>query len=123
MTPDSTTSEPITPPVVALPPLQSRSCPVSITEVAANEVRHILAKKNIPEGYYLRLGVRSATGCGGTSYLVGFDQPKPMDDAYKAHDLVILVEKRHTMYLIGLQLDFVNNDTERGFVLGPPATT
>lgn len=104
-----------------LPKLQQRSCPVNITPVAVEEVKHILTKKNIPAGYYLRLGVRSASGCGGTSYLVGFDKPKAGDDAYESHGLVVLMEKRHTMYLVGLELDFVNNDAERGFLLGPPA--
>lgn len=104
---------------VALPPLQSRSCPVFITDVAAQEVKHTLERKNIPAGYYLRLGVRGTAGCGGTSYLVGFDQPKLGDDAYLSHGLTVLMEKKHTMYLVGMQLDFVNTDTERGFVLGP----
>lgn len=90
-----------------------------ITEAAIEEIRHTLERKNIPEGYHLRLGAKGGTGCGGVNYILGFDKPSSNDDAYMCDGLTVLIEKKHTMYLIGLQLDFVNNEAERGFVFGP----
>jgi iron-sulfur cluster assembly protein len=115
----SDTTKPATHP---LPTFQTRSCPVRITEVARAEVQEILLRKNIPTNYHLRLGVRAGAGCAGTNYILGFDQPSATDDAYQQDGLIILIEKKHIMYLIGLQLDFINTEAERGFVFGPKPT-
>ncbi len=108
--------------LVSLPPFQTRSCPVLITPGAKAEASEILLRKNIPSGYFLRLGVRAGAGCAGTNYILGFDKPSASDDAYDVEGLVVLIEKKHTMYLIGLQLDFVSSEAERGFVFGPKVT-
>ena len=99
--------------------IQKRSCPVLITEVAQSEISNVLTKKNIPSNYHLRLGVKGSVGCAGVNYLVGFDKINPVDDVYKVNDLLVIISKKDTMFLIGLQLDFINSETERGFVFGP----
>jgi len=101
--------------------IQKRSCPVLITEVAQAEVINTLNKKNIPEGYHLRLGVKGSVGCAGVNYIVGFDTIKQVDDVYQVNQLLVVISKKDTMFLIGLQLDFVNTETERGFLFGPKA--
>lgn len=106
---------------IITPKHSSRQCPVLITDTAIAEVRNTLERKNIPEGYFLRLGAKGGTGCGGVNYILGFDKPSTLDDAYLCEGLTVLIEKKHTMYLIGLQLDFVNTEQERGFVFGPKA--
>ncbi len=88
--------------------------PVDITPKAIEEVQHILNKKQVPEGYSLRLGIRGG-GCGAAFFL-GFDQPKDFDLTYSLDGLSILLDKRHLLYLTGVQLDFVERETEKGFV-------
>ena len=78
------------------------------------EVKTIMENKNIPEGYGLRVGIKGA-GCAGISYLVGFDKEKDTDVRYMKEGVTIMIEKKHVMYLIGIELDFYEGDDARGF--------
>jgi iron-sulfur cluster assembly protein len=89
--------------------------PVSLTNRAAQEVLHIMRTKNIPQGYALRLGVKGG-GCGGVSLIIGFDKQKPTDLTYQMDGVTVLVDKKHTMYLIGKKVDFYEGADARGFL-------
>ncbi len=89
--------------------------PVKLSDRAAEEVKKIMQTKNIPEGYGLRIGVRGGHGCGGAQLIIGFDKKKDSDLAYTVSDIPVYVDKKHTMYVIGKQVDWVENETERGF--------
>ena len=94
--------------------------PVELTPEAVVEVKHIFANKNIPEGYGLRIGVKGG-GCGGVSYVLGFDMPKENDLRYEIEGVPMLVEKKHTMYLLGLVVDFYEGADARGFLFTNPS--
>jgi iron-sulfur cluster assembly protein len=89
--------------------------PVKLPPRAAEEVKKIMQTKNIPEGYGLRIGVRGGHGCGGAQLIIGFDKQKDSDLAYTVNDIRIYVDKKHTMYVIGKEVDWVEGETERGF--------
>jgi iron-sulfur cluster assembly protein len=89
--------------------------PVKLSGRAALEVKKIMQTKNIPEGYGLRVGVRGGHGCGGAQLIIGFDKKKDSDLAYSVNEIEILIDKKHTMYVIGKEVDWVENETERGF--------
>lgn len=89
--------------------------PVTISPRAAAEVRKIMQTKNIPAGYGLRIGVRGS-GCGGVSLLIGFDKQKDTDQSYTIGGIPVYVDKRHTMYVIGKQIDFYDGEEGRGFM-------
>lgn len=89
--------------------------PVSLTARAAQEVLHIMRTKKIPEGYALRLGVKGG-GCGGVSLIIGFDRQKASDLTYQIEGVTVLVDKKHTMYLIGKKVDFYEGADARGFM-------
>ncbi|MDW8210860.1 MAG: iron-sulfur cluster assembly accessory protein [Cytophagales bacterium] len=90
--------------------------PVSITETAAKEIRSIMQNKGIPEGYCLRVLAEGTSGCGGVRYRLGFDKPREGDQQYTTQGIPVLYQKRHMMFLIGLEIDFQERETERGFV-------
>jgi iron-sulfur cluster assembly protein len=94
--------------------------PVSISEKAAKEIKYLMENKNIPEGYGLRIGVKGGSGCGGMGYMLGFDKPKEGDLSYLAQGIQVHVEKRQTMYLVGLEVDFYDEADERGFTFVNP---
>ena len=56
-------------------------CPVTFTEGALKEVRHLMYDKDLPENYVLRIGVKGG-GCSGMSYILGFDMPTEKDDVF-----------------------------------------
>ena len=93
--------------------------PVSISIKAAEEIRKIMLTKNIPADYALRIGVRGG-GCSGVSLLIGFDKPKASDLQYEAEGIPVLVDKKHTMYIIGKQVDFHEGSDARGFLFTDP---
>jgi len=89
--------------------------PISISKKATKEIHHIIAHKNIPENYGLRIGIKGG-GCGGVSLSLGFDQQKESDLEFKIDGIQVLVEKKHTMFLIGKEVDFYEGADARGFM-------
>ena len=98
--------------------------PIGLTARAAEEVLKIMQTKNIPSDYGLRVGIRGG-GCGGVSLIIGFDKQKPTDLAYQDEGIDILIDKKHTMYLIGKQVDFYEGADAKGFMFvdQTPVTT
>lgn len=94
--------------------------PVTLTDKAIDEVKNIMANKNIPEGYALRIGIKGSGGCAGYDYLLGFDKKKENDLEYEVNGIPVLVEKKHTMYLLGLEVDFYEGSDARGFTFIKP---
>jgi len=93
--------------------------PVQITEKAEAEIKNIMANKNIPSDYCLRVGVKGG-GCGGMSYALGFDKVKSEDQQFEIAGIPVLIEKRHYMFLMGMKIDFFEGDEARGFTFINP---
>ena len=90
--------------------------PLTITQKALKEVRTIMKNKNIPEEYGLRIGIKSGGGCGGgISYLLGFDTRKSSDDSYEVDGIMVYIERKHVMYLVGLEMDYYSGADAQGF--------
>ncbi|MEM0962598.1 MAG: iron-sulfur cluster assembly accessory protein [Bacteroidota bacterium] len=105
----------------ALPP------PVSLTDRAASEVRRIVANKQIPAQYGLRVGVKGG-GCSGMSYVLGFDKQRDHDltfqiDAEAGDPITVFMDKRHGLYLMGTTVDYHDGLDARGFVFENPNAT
>lgn len=88
--------------------------PVTISSRAVSEIKKIMETKNIPQDYGLRVGVKGG-GCG-VSLIIGFDKKKDSDTAYTISDIPVYVDKKHTMYIIGKQVDFYEGEEGRGFL-------
>jgi iron-sulfur cluster assembly protein len=93
--------------------------PIKITEKAQAEIKDIMANKKIPSDYSLRVGVKGG-GCGGMSFLLGFDKPKDGDQQFEVEGIPVLIEKKHYMFLMGMQVDFFEGDEARGFTFINP---
>jgi iron-sulfur cluster assembly protein len=89
--------------------------PVSISNKAAIEIRKIMQHKGIPADYALRVGIKGG-GCGGVALMLGFDKAKESDITYMVDDIPVLVDKKHTMYVIGKEIDFFEGAEARGFL-------
>ncbi|MEQ8474552.1 MAG: iron-sulfur cluster biosynthesis family protein [Marinoscillum sp.] len=88
--------------------------PIQITDIARKEIKDIMANKNIPAGYGLRVGVKGG-GCG-VSFVLGFDKQKDQDQSYMIDDIPVYIQKREMMFLIGKKVDFYEGADARGFV-------
>ncbi|HNW00357.1 MAG TPA: iron-sulfur cluster assembly accessory protein [Chitinophagales bacterium] len=93
--------------------------PIGLTDSAVKEIMQIIADKQIPAEYGLRVGVKGG-GCSGLSYVLGFDLQKEQDNVYEVNGIRILMEKSHGMYLAGMEIDFVEGLNNRGFSFNNP---
>ncbi len=89
--------------------------PVTLSKKAAEEIHKIMKTKNIPADYGLRVGIRGS-GCGGAALMIGFDKKKDSDLAYEIEDIPVYVDKKHTLYVIGKEVDFFEGADSRGFM-------
>jgi len=89
--------------------------PVTITDKALEEIRDIQLNKKIPEGYRLRVGIKGGVGCAGVNYVIGFDEKTVHDNEFDMRGGKVLIDKRHTMFLMGVTLDFYEGADARGF--------
>jgi len=96
--------------------------PLNITDTALKEIEHIKNSKNIPAGYGLRIGVRGS-GCSGTSFVLGFDQSKEGDNIYEVSGMAVFIEKKHILYVAGIELDYENSEEVTGFVFNTNASS
>ncbi len=96
--------------------------PVQLSPRAHSEVVRILKAQAIPEGYGLRVGVRGG-GCSGMSYILGFDKLREYDITFDVHGVVLYIDKRHGLYLMGTTIDYHDGLDARGFVFDNPNAT
>ena len=93
--------------------------PITITPKAVEEIKKILKEKNVGEEYALRIGVEGG-GCSGMSYLLGFDKAKEGDEKFEIESIPVIMDKKHGMYLLGMEVDFKDGLDARGFIFNNP---
>ena len=93
--------------------------PVTISPLAAKEIELIKQSDAIPEDHFLRIGVKEG-GCGTGGFTIGFDSKGENDLEYTKYGVQIYVDKKHVMYLMGMEVDYREDDNEWGFVFINP---
>jgi iron-sulfur cluster assembly protein len=89
--------------------------PIQITPTAMANIKLIMTKKDVPEGYGLRIGTNNAATCGSTSFMLGFDTKKSGDDSFSFEGIEVLINKKEMLYLIGITLDYEEGKETAGF--------
>ncbi len=90
---------------------------ISVTEVAAEEIKKLIAVEPNTSG--LRLEIRGG-GCSGMSYGMGFDNAKENDQIIESHGVKVFVDPKSAIYLKGTTLDFHGGLEGRGFAIKNP---
>lgn len=93
--------------------------PVTFTPGAVIEIKRLMSEPGFDKSQYLRVGVKGG-GCSGFSYVLGFDEKKESDAVYEFEDLAFVMEKAHELYLVGMEIDWVNGLNNRGFTFSNP---
>ena len=96
--------------------------PITLTDGAVRELERIRREQDVPGDHGLRVGVKGG-GCSGFSYILGFDLQKPNDDIYEISGLKVFMEKAHALYLLGMEIDWVEGLNNRGFSFNNPNAT
>ncbi len=93
--------------------------PVTLTPGAIKQLLRIKNEQNIPDDHGLRIGVKGG-GCSGFSYVLGFDKKEDNDDVYEIDGLNVFMQKAHAIYLLGMEIDWVEGLNNRGFSFNNP---
>lgn len=93
--------------------------PITLTDGAVKQLLRIKNTENIPDEYGLRVGVKGG-GCSGFSYILGFDQQTEKDEVYEINGIKVIMQKAHGIYLIGMEIDWVEGLNNRGFSFNNP---
>jgi iron-sulfur cluster assembly protein len=92
---------------------------LTITDAAIARVNALLAQRGKPS-VGIKVGVKTG-GCSGLSYLIEYaDEKGPFDEVVEAGGIRVLIDPKAVMYLIGTQMDFVEEKLKSGFVFTNP---
>ena len=92
---------------------------MTVTEAAADRIRALLAKRGKP-AVGIRVGVRSR-GCSGLTYTLEYAEEKgKFDEVVQDHGVTILIDPKATMFIIGTEMDYVEDKLQSGFTFRNP---
>lgn len=92
---------------------------MSITDVAADRVREIMAGADKPVNG-VRVGVKNA-GCAGMAYTLDYvDAPLDGDDHVVDKGVDVFIDPKATLFLLGTVMDFEESILSSGFTFNNP---
>src|SRR3984885_11189200 len=97
---------------------------LTLTDAAAERVRALMAKgRDAAAGEAvlgLRVGVKSR-GCSGLSYFVEYAKDrKKFEEMVEDKGVKIFIDPAATMFLLGSEMDYVEDKLQSGFVFANP---
>ena len=103
-------------------PRRPRPKAVTLTDAAAARVREIMA--NAEKDYVaLRVGVKNG-GCAGQEYTFAYaEQIEPLDEVVEDKGVIILIEPKAVLFLIGSEIDYETTKLASKFVFRNPNET
>ncbi len=98
---------------MALPP------PLTISDSAAERVKHLLSQRD-KESLGIRVGVKKG-GCSGLSYTIEYaDDIQKFEEVVEDKGVRVIIDPKAVMYLIGSEMDFVEEKLRSGFTFVNP---
>jgi iron-sulfur cluster assembly protein len=92
---------------------------MKVTDAAAERVRALMDKRGKPTAG-IRIGVRSK-GCSGLSYTLEYaDEATPFDEIVEAHGVRLFIDPKAMMFILGTEMDYVEEQLQSGFVFRNP---
>ncbi len=92
---------------------------VSITDRAAAHIAELLAKREKPS-IGIKVGIRTR-GCSGLSYTIEYaDEIGKFDEVVEDKGVRVLIDPKAVMFLIGTEMDFVEEKFKSGFTFNNP---
>ena len=93
--------------------------PITLTEAAAQRVREIVSDTD-RSVVGVRIGVNTK-GCSGLSYTINYAEcVDPSDQVLEEKGVTVLIDPKATLYLIGSEVDYVEDKLQSGFVFRNP---
>lgn len=94
--------------------------PIQFSASAISALKEIMQNEQVSINDALRVGVKGG-GCSGMSYVLGFENEfSEFDDFFVIDDLKIVMDRRHSLYLLNMNIDYQDGLNARGFVFQNP---
>ena len=84
---------------------------ITLTENAATKIKSLLINK---EETGIRAGVQGG-GCSGFTYKLEFDNAQKGDKVLESNGVSLYVDPKSFLYLMGTEIDFIDNLNQSGF--------
>ncbi len=92
---------------------------ISISDAAMGRINYLLDKRGKPSAG-IKVGVRSR-GCSGLSYTIEYaDEIGKFDEVVEKDGIRVLIDPKAVMFLIGTEMDFVEEELKSGFLFRNP---
>ena len=92
---------------------------ISLTDAAVARVQELIGRSDKPV-LGLRVGVNSR-GCSGMSYVVEYaEEQGRFEDVVESKGVKIFIDPTAVMFLIGSEMDYVEDKFQTGFVFSNP---
>ena len=92
---------------------------ITLTDAAADRVKTLVQSSDKPV-LGLRVGI-STKGCSGLSYVFEYAKDKrPMEEEIETKGVKVFIDPMATMYLVGAEMDYVEDKLRSGFVFNNP---
>ncbi|MDA1091048.1 MAG: iron-sulfur cluster assembly accessory protein [Proteobacteria bacterium] len=92
---------------------------ITLTDAAADRVKALIQNSAEPV-LALRVGV-STKGCSGMSYVFEYAKEKqPYEEEIDTKGAKVFIDPMATMYLVGAEMDYVEDKIKSGFVFSNP---
>jgi iron-sulfur cluster assembly protein len=119
MSETGTTVAPEAPAAPPAPKPRKKRQAMTLTDAAAARVKALLDKRGKPSAG-IRIGVRTK-GCSGLSYTLEYaDERGKFDEVVEDKGVVILIDPKATMFILGTEMDYVEDKMETGFKFTNP---
>ena len=95
---------------------------LKVTDAAVAQLKRLMTGRSEP-AVGVRVGVRNG-GCSGMAYTMDFTTERaPNDEMIDAGGITVLIDPMAIMYLIGTEMDYVEQDLGFNFVFRNPNET
>jgi iron-sulfur cluster assembly protein len=92
---------------------------MKVTPAAIERVKALIEQRG-KETAGIRIGVRTK-GCSGLSYTLEYaDKQEAMDEVVDSDGVKILIDPKASLFLIGTEMDYVEEKLKSGFVFTNP---
>lgn len=99
--------------------MRLKPTPMTITPAALERVKLLLDKRG-KSSAGIRIGIRTK-GCSGLSYTLEYaDEKQPLDEVVEVDGITIFIDSKALMFILGTEMDFVEEKLQSGFVFRNP---
>ncbi|PPR69028.1 MAG: Iron-binding protein IscA [Alphaproteobacteria bacterium MarineAlpha3_Bin1] len=92
---------------------------ITLTDAAVDRVKNLIDNSDEPV-LGLRVGI-STKGCSGMSYVFEYAKEKqPYEEEIDTKGAKVFIDPMATMYLVGAEMDYVEDKMKSGFVFSNP---